>query len=51
MRIRVVVEQVICDRVDHATRSLCAARRVKVCNRMSIVLALEGRELRANVFS
>jgi len=51
MGIRVVIEQVIRDRVDHASWRLCAAGRIEVRNRMSVVLAFERRKLRANVFS
>jgi hypothetical protein len=50
MRIRVVIQQVIRDRIDDRTRRLGAARSVKVRDGMIIVTALEGRKLIPDIF-
>ena len=48
MRIRVVIQQLISDRIDDDPRGLGAARAVKVRDRMIIMTAFEGGKLVSN---
>ena len=45
MSVRVVIEKVIRDSIDDDLRRLRTARRVEICDRLTVVDSLEGREL------
>ena len=48
VRVRVVIQQVVRDRVDHGARRLRSARGVEISNRASVVFALKRGKPRAN---
>ena len=48
--VRVVIQQIVGDRIDDYLRCLGSARRVKICGPVSVVLPPERRKLGANLF-